>query len=574
MIQSFFLFLVLALFLGSITLFSIKRLHGTEEELKKKNKELSRRLYELSVSQSVAEQIGYSLNINTIISSIVETAGRVIEHSALSYALLDNKTITYRAIEDGFVGPIFLEQLKKDTLACIYEHIQNPTDLVVIASSRKEFSEVNPEYFNEKPASFYGLPLIINDQCIGAICISSSKKNAFSDDDKALLRRTVDNTLETVGKIEGVINTEKGKLDSFLFSLTSGALLFLIEKDTLRLSAINTAAKDFLHVVGKPDTAMVIAHFGMHYDLIQDIKEVAIQKKSTILKDVSIYERSFKVYLNPVFLHSTQSIIGVAVTMEDVTFERDIEKMRETFTSMVVHELRAPLTSIKGASQLLLDGKLGKDDMSKMLHIVHDSTERMLSDIGDILDMSKLEAGKFTLNKTASSINELVKEKALTFSFVAQTRHITINTNLDTTIAQSMFDVQRIGQVLNNLFSNALKFTPDNGIITATTALHSGQITVSVHDNGVGVPQEKIALLFSKYGQLASGLRKEGGTGLGLYISKGIVESHGGKIWLDSHEGEGTTVSFSFPFIAKIDQPAVESNTVPASKVIPQNALN
>jgi signal transduction histidine kinase len=95
-----------------------------------------------------------------------------------------------------------------------------------------------------------------------------------------------------------------------------------------------------------------------------------------------------------------------------------------------------------------------------------------------------------------------------------------------------------------------------------------------VHDNGVGVPQEKIALLFSKYGQLASGLRKEGGTGLGLYISKGIVESHGGKIWLDSHEGEGTTVSFSFPFIAKIDQPAVESNTVPASKVIPQNALN
>lgn len=565
--------LIGAVILAGIALFSMKRLRHTEDELKKKNKELERRLYELSVSQSVSEQIGYSLNLTTIIDSIVETAAHIIPNSALSYALVDNRTITLKVLERDFVGPNFLSSVKKQTLDFIFERVQNPHELSVIESVRKEFSASAGTYVNESPASFFGLPLLINEKCIGAISLSSSHPNAFSEDDRALLRRTIDNTLETVGKMEEVINTEKSKLDSFLFSLTSGALLFLIQGDVLKLSAINTAAKDFLHVGQEPDTTMVIAHFGMHHDLIKDIKDVAIEKKSTVLKNVTIYDRAFKIYLNPVFLHNSQTIIGVAVTMEDVTFERDVEKMRETFTSMVVHELRAPLTSIKGASQMLISGKLQKPDNDKMLHIIYDSTERMLSDIGDILDMSKLEAGKFTLNKTVANINELVKDKALAFSFIAQTRKITITTNLSNTIPASLFDSQRIGQVLNNLFSNALKFTPDGGLITATTTAQDGQITVSVHDNGVGVPPEKMALLFSKYGQLAGAIRHEGGTGLGLYISKGIVESHNGKIWLDSKPGEGTTVSFSFP-LEESTQVVHESAQIPASKVSPARPLN
>lgn len=551
----------------------LRRLRHTEVELKQKNKELERRLYELSVSQSVSEQIGYSLNIATILDSLVETAGHLITHSTISYALVDGKTITLKIIEKDFVGPIFLEDLKKQTLDYIFERVQSPHELQTIESVRKEFISSEEKYVNEKPASFFGMPLSINERCVGAISFASSKTEAFSSDDKELLKRTIENTLLTVGKLEDVIKTEKSKLDSFLFSLSSGALLFLIDGDILKLSAINAAAKTFLHVGEDPDTTQVIAHFGMHYDLIKDIKEIALQKKSMVLKDVTIYDRSFKIYMNPVFLHSKNAIIGVAVTMEDVTFERDVEKIRETFTSMVVHELRAPLTSIKGASQMLLSGKLQRVDSEKMLHIIGDSTERMLSEIGDILDMSKLEAGKFTLNKTTADINQLIKDKELAFSFIAQTRHIEITDHLDEHLPKTFFDVTRVGQVLNNLFSNALKFTPDNGKIIATTTFQNDQITVSVSDNGVGVPPEKMALLFSKYGQLEGSLRHEGGTGLGLYISKEIVESHGGKIWLDSKPGQGATVSFTLPVITKVEQEK-DAPVVPASKIIPQKTLN
>ena len=155
---------------------------------------------------------------------------------------------------------------------------------------------------------------------------------------------------------------------------------------------------------------------------------------------------------------------------------------------------------------------------------------------------------------------------------MAKERNITLENRLDTALPRTVFDQQRIGQVLNNLLSNALKFTPDNGTVTVTTASHNGQIEVSVHDNGLGVPPEKMALLFSKYGQLGAAVRHEGGTGLGLYISKGIIDSHGGKIWLESKEGQGTTVAFTLPIVSKPQTAA--TSPAETSKLSPQRVVN
>lgn len=571
-------FVILAIIaLSVISIFSIKRLKRTEDQLKKNNKELSRRLYELSVSQEVASKIGYSLNVEGIVESIVATAERLLSQSAIAYALVDDisKTITVKVIQNDYVGPHFIERLKEMTLDTIYKGL--PKDghhIIETVEKRGVLHQKN--YFDGVPASYFSVPVIVGGKFVGAITVASSEKNAFSEEDADLFKQIVENATSAVSNLESVIKTEKGKLDSFLFSLTSGALLFLVESEVLRLVAINSAAKQFLHITGDLDTSMVIARFGMHYDLVQDIKDALKDKKSMLLHDVTIYERYFKIYLNPVFISNTEKVIGVSVTMEDVTLERDIEQMRETFTSMVVHELRAPLTSIKGASNMLLSGKLKIEDTNKMLHIIHDSTERMLMDIGDILDVAKLAAGKFSLNKSLGDLNTLVKDKVLAFSFIATERRITINTDVDSHIPQIVFDTPRIGQVLNNLLSNALKFTPDNGVITVTTTAQNKIITVSVKDNGVGVPAEKMALLFSKYGQLAGSIRKEGGTGLGLYISKEIVESHGGKIWLDSKPGQGTTVSFTIPEITTLPKEDTTTSVphVPVSKVVPARALN
>lgn len=564
-----------AFVLGVLAFYAFQKLRHTQDLLKKKNRELEKRLYEISVSQTIANQIGYSLKLQTIIESIVETIEKVIDHSAVGYALLDHSTITSKIYENGFIGPNFKDAMKQDMVDVIEKHakVQNAQ---VIASTQKEIFHTQAEYNNNNPASLLTLPLIINHACVGVISVASVNKDAFSSEDKALLERIIENTAAAVGSLEQVINTEKGKLDSFLFSLTSGAVLFLLTTETIKLSAINSAAKQFLHLQDDVDATSVIAHFGMHYDLVKDIREVATRKESMLLKDVTIYDKSFKIYLNPVFLHDSQEVLGVSITMEDVTFEHEIEQIRETFTNMVVHELRAPLTSIKGASSMLIAGKLNQEDTTKMLRIIHDSTERMLMDIGDVLDVAKLEAGKFTLNEAMADINTLVKDKALAFSFMAQERHVKLESTIDPQIPQSVFDAQRIGQVINNLLSNALKFTPDNGIINISTRLQNKQIEVTVKDSGQGVPAEKMSLLFSKYGQLGAAVRHEGGTGLGLYISKGIIESHGGKIWLENTLKDGATFSFTIPLITKVNE-AVEGvykNEASTSKVSPQRTIN
>lgn len=564
---------------GSVAVYFVRRFNHSEKEVLKKNKELSRKIYELLLSQEVSEQIGYSLSIKNIMETVVRVAQRLFETATISYGVVDQKTILVKVIQRGMVGGKFLEAVKNYTLEPLWS-TYNEHDFSVIDSVQKDIIIEEKEYYDGLPQYHFAVPLNVNGKIVGSVCISSPHKD-ISEDDQNLFSEMVENATSTIGKLAELIDTEEAKLNSFLFSLTSGALLFLLEGEMVRLSAINNAAKQFLHLTTEFDTTAVIAHFGMHYDLVENMKAAIHEKKSMIIKDVKIYEKYFKIYLNPVFLSGTQTIIGVSVTMEDITMEKDVEEVRETFTNMVVHELRAPLTSIKGAASMLLSGKLKGADSKKMLSIIADSTERMLMDIGDVLDVAKLEAGRFELHKASTDINALVQDKALAFSFTAEQRHITIQTKIDPAIPHSLFDAQRIGQVLNNLFSNALKYTPDNGVITATTSVQDNKIRVSVADNGVGVPPEKMALLFSKYGQIQNTLRKQGGTGLGLYISKGIISSHSGKIWLESKEGEGTTVTFEIPIIAApqassvntsaatvhLDPQEKEGSSIPSSNV-------
>lgn len=222
---------------------------------------------------------------------------------------------------------------------------------------------------------------------------------------------------------------------------------------------------------------------------------------------------------------------------------------------IMVHELRAPLTSIKGAVELLEKGALAGEEERKMFVIIKDSTLRMLDEVGDILDAGKIEAGRLSLLKQSADINGLIMERIATFSFLAREKGVVILSELDKSIPRFDFDPARISQVVNNLFSNSIKFIADhNGQIKAETKLLKDQVLVQIRDNGEGIAKDEQTKLFTRYGQFAP-QEAHKGTGLGLYISKGIVEAHGGKIWiespvnigLDEEVGRGTAVYFTLP---------------------------
>lgn len=222
---------------------------------------------------------------------------------------------------------------------------------------------------------------------------------------------------------------------------------------------------------------------------------------------------------------------------------------------VIVHELRAPMTAIKGAASLLLSKSIREAERDKMLHVIFDSSREMLARISEILDSAKVEEGKFAIKKVKSDLSVIIKEHIDVFSYAAKEKGIDLIFE-PTDIPQFYFDPGRIGQVINNLISNSLKFTKQGGKIEVRIQAKAAEIQVEISDNGIGIPEDKKPLLFTKFGQIGAAQRAlpggtgdEDGSGLGLFICREIIETHRGKIWIESDEGKGTKVFFTLPLI-------------------------
>ena len=234
--------------------------------------------------------------------------------------------------------------------------------------------------------------------------------------------------------------------------------------------------------------------------------------------------------------------------------------MKEDFTNVMVHELRSPLTAIKASSELVINppGPLTEEEKNKILTFIAGQARKMLDEVALILDAAKLEAGLFTIQKIQGDLKQLISERVQIFQATAHEKFINLIVDVDPSIPAFNFDPIHIGQVVNNLLSNSLKFTSSGGTIKISARPAIGSVMVSVSDTGAGIPKEKQHLLFTNFTQLSGADHGSVGTGLGLYIVKGVVEAHGGTINLESEEGRGTTISFTLP----IDNAAAKAQTM------------
>jgi signal transduction histidine kinase len=227
------------------------------------------------------------------------------------------------------------------------------------------------------------------------------------------------------------------------------------------------------------------------------------------------------------------------------------QKNRDEFTAMLVHELRSPLSVIKGASDLVLKetDKLSAEQIHNLLGQIRSSSDNLLSIVNDILDVSKMDAGKFEVDKAFGDFNELLSDECDYYSSMLGARNLDLATSFDESLPHFNFDSFRIKQVLNNLISNAIKYSPEGGKVTVSSASKSGYALVAVVDTGVGVPKEDQAKLFHKYMHPHNHQKTAGipSTGLGLVISKGIIEAHGGSIWYEENVPKGSKFIFSLP---------------------------
>ncbi|MCK5147502.1 response regulator [bacterium] len=253
-----------------------------------------------------------------------------------------------------------------------------------------------------------------------------------------------------------------------------------------------------------------------------------------------------------------QRMIEIQNQLEDhIRRLKELDQLKKDFLAMVSHELRTPLAVMKGGVSLCLDGVAGQlnDTQADLLGDTLENIDQLTRLITDLLDMSKIEAGKIVLRRDTMDLAFSVRKALNAFKYSAGEKGITLKIALNASSLPVYADADKIDQVFNNLISNAIRYTPENKEITLGVDILANDYLCYVADTGIGISDNNLKKLFSKFTQFS---RVDGpgykGTGIGLTIARGLVEKHGGKIWAESKEGEGTTFNFT---LKRRDRPTV-----------------
>jgi signal transduction histidine kinase len=314
--------------------------------------------------------------------------------------------------------------------------------------------------------------------------------------------------------------------------------------------------KTFLNHKLIPDTLsemampMIVADelvgvFNVEADEVERFKEEDILTFSTLASQTGVALRNAQLY---------------AEQMETVERLRELDELKSSFLANMSHELRTPLNSILGFTQVIMEGLDGPltEDMETDLNLIHDSGQHLLALINDVLDMAKIESGKLSLSLEPIVLSEMLDGVLQTIEPLADEKSLELK--LESTLDAGMTimaDSVRLRQIVTNLVGNAIKFT-DIGGITVSSQQIDKNVLISVTDTGIGIPEDKLESIFEAFSQVdTSTTRKAGGTGLGLPISRQLVEMHGGRLWAESRgaEGEGSILQLELPIEAAAKAP-------------------
>ncbi len=382
----------------------------------------------------------------------------------------------------------------------------------------------------------------------------SGQVKIYGNDELGQLASAVNNLSVRVEESQESTESERRRLNSVMAHMTDG----VIATDRRgNVTIINETAVEFLDVdsdqaIGQ--SILDILNIRKQYtlrDLLEDPDEIMLDFST------DDHDLILQAYFS-LIQRESGFISGLACVLHDVTEQQKIDEDRKQFVSNVSHELRTPLTSVRSYIEALSDGAWKDPEIApKFLKVTQEETDRMIRMINDLLTLSRMDSGTQKLNLELVNLNELFNYVLNRFDMIIDSneqndrsdKHYTIKREFTQRDLWVEIDTDRFTQVLDNIMNNAIKYSPDGGVVTCRLIETHNNVIMSIADQGLGIPRADIPHVFDRFYRVDKARsRAQGGTGLGLAISKEVVQSLGGKIWVESREGHGSTFYISLPY--------------------------
>ncbi|MFB0546949.1 MAG: GAF domain-containing protein [Anaerolineae bacterium] len=574
-----------------------------EERVEERTRELADEKERLESLYAITRELGASLDLDKVLERTLKMVTTATGVRYGSIMLLDpiSDNLVYRAMmgreeplsRGGEVTPF---KRGVGLAGWVLEHCE-PAVVAEVTQDERWLELPDSE---AQIRSVLIVPLIVGGDVHGVLNISHARPGYFTEAhlklvsaaasqvataiNNAELYRFVSEQAERLGEMLRTQQEEASKSQAILESIADGVIV----NDTQgRILLVNAAAERILqtrsesligqnvrNVFGafslKGRSEALAAMDALTFDPMpeSDTNPLAIQ---TILE---IDNRVISAHLAPV-LARNEEFLGIVTVFRDITKEVEADRAKSEFVSTVSHELRTPMTSIKGYSDLLWMEAVGRlnEEQKKFLSIIKSNADRLTDLINDLLDISRIESGRIKLDLKPLQIEEIVTGVVNSLRRQIKDKGLTLALNIPSGLGKVRGDRHRITQILTNLISNAYQYTPSGGEITVSLSRTDSAIRVDVADTGIGIAPEDQSRIFDRFYRADHPLvRESNGTGLGLAIVKMFVEMHGGRIWVDSKLGQGSTFTFILPLMKGVEEEAGDLTKPIAQERLPSAA--
>ena len=368
-----------------------------------------------------------------------------------------------------------------------------------------------------------------------------------SRDEAGELGKAFNEMAGNIRKLVESISTEQSKLDTVLSNMADGVIVTDKEGN---ISLANHAAEKLFGFRAEAIISKTVIEV-THDHEIDNLAKRCLARGEQLNSQIEL--TSAGKYLRVIAIPITGKILsGCLLLLQDLTEMRNLQTMRQELVGNISHDLRTPLAGIKVMVETLRDGAIDdKNAAIDFLTRIEDEVDRLTQMVSELTELSRIEAGSTKLKKEPVNLNELVNEAIIQLNPLATKQNVTLNAMLSGNLPAAKIDRDRISQTITNLIHNAIKFNRTGGSVTITTSSDDKVITVKVIDTGIGIPKTNLSHVFERFYK-ADKSRTNSGSGLGLAIAKHTIEAHGGTIWAQSEEGNGSTFSFTIPLNPEI----------------------